>query len=109
MSARVTPSHFAANKRPHTFDNVDDVAADDSDGFDAEMTLCDEISSHELTVPDVEATREEIAGELTAEELYVDPTPLSCLPLRSDVNTAEMAARDVAALRELIRRGSRDQ
>ena len=64
-----------------------------------EPTLCDDISSHELTLPDSEMTAVE-----TEEDLYVDPTPLSLLP---QPLIDEEAERDAAELRRIIAAGRR--
>jgi len=68
------------------------------DSFE-EVTLCDDISSRELTLPDADAT-----AELTEEELYIDPTPLSLMP---QPMIDEEAERDAAALRRIIATGLR--
>ena len=72
------------------------------DAFE-EATICDDISSRELTLPDTDSTVD-LGPDLTEEELYVDPTPLS---LRPQPLIDEEAERDVAALRGIIAAGSR--
>jgi len=81
------------------------LQSDDSFSFE-EVTLCDDISSRELTLPDAELTVLEIEMERTEEELYIDPTPRSCVP---QPLIDEAAERDAAALRRIIAMGSRDR